>query len=103
MVILKAYVLFFVFSGFFLKIRTRSQLNILINNERRACLIDFGLTSVISGLSTANVSTLASNARGTCRWMAPELLSPENDGIYNCEPSTASDIYSLAMVAIEVM
>ena len=88
--------------------------NILINKHRRACLADFGL-STITGVAThaaagasqvsllsddplmsftpgASRTSLISNdtlmsftAGGTHRWMSPELLDPELFGIPQSE------------------
>ena len=88
--------------------------NILINKNRRACLADFGL-STITGVATraaagASQASLISNdpfmsfaagasqmslisddslmsftAGGSCRWMSPELLDPELFGIPQSE------------------
>jgi serine/threonine protein kinase len=91
-----------------------SKANILINKDRRACLADFGL-STITGVATraaagvsqvslipngplmsfapgASRTSLISNdtlmsftAGGTRRWMSPELLDPELFGIPESE------------------
>jgi serine/threonine protein kinase len=44
-----------------------------------------------------------SNLSGTSRWMAPELLNAEADLSSSNARSTASDVYALAMTAIEVI
>ena len=88
--------------------------NILINRDRRACLADFGL-STITGLATkagASRASLISNDSlvsfiegGTRRWMSPELLDPERFGIPESEdnrPTRQSDCYALGMVIYEV-
>ena len=91
-----------------------TKANILINKDRRACLADFGL-STITGVAThaaagasqvsllsddplmsfapgASRTSLISNdtlmsftAGGTHRWMSPELLDPELFGIPQSE------------------
>ena len=91
-----------------------TKANILINKHRRACLADFGL-STITGVATraaarasqvslisddplmsfaagASRTSLISNdtlmsftAGGTHRWMSPELLDPEFFGIPQSE------------------
>jgi serine/threonine protein kinase len=95
---------------------THPKANILINRNRRACLADFGL-STITGLAThatagASRTSLISNdtlmsfaAGGTRRWMSPELLDPELFGIPESEgdrPTRQSDCYALGMVIYEV-
>ena len=82
----------------------RVQPNILINNEKNAVLCDFGLASITADAESAHASTI--NSAGSIRWMAPERLSIF-DG--NSESTSSairvtreSDMYSLAMVVIEV-
>jgi serine/threonine protein kinase len=94
--------------------RSFTKANILINKDRRACLADFGL-STITGVGThtaagasqvslisddplmsftpgASRTSLISNdtlmsftTGGTHRWMSPELLDPELFGIPESE------------------
>ena len=87
--------------------------NILINNDRRACLADFGF-STITGVPTyaeatraslnASTSLMSFTAGGTYWWMSPELLHPEGFGIPKSEnrPTRQSDCYALGMVIYEV-
>jgi serine/threonine protein kinase len=93
-----------------------TKANILIDKDRRACLVDFGL-STVTGIAThaaagASRASLFSNdtlmsftSGGTRRWMSPELLDPEMFGIPPSEgdrPSKQSDCYALGMVIYEV-
>ncbi|KAF7355813.1 Serine/threonine-protein kinase STY8 [Mycena venus] len=57
--------------------------NILINNDRRACLTDFGLTRLVETETTIAASTRG----GSPRFMAPELLLLPSDsfGCVCCE------------------
>ena len=90
--------------------------NILISNDRRARIADFGL-STITGVTTNNAArisrtSLISNdtlmsftGGGTRRWMSPELLHPERFGMPESEdnrPTRQSDCYALGMVIYEV-
>ena len=89
--------------------------NILINKDRRACIADFGL-STITGVTThatrasqvsliSNDSLMSFTGGGTRRWMSPELLDPEKFGIPESEdnrPTRQSDCYALGMVIYEV-
>ena len=91
-----------------------TKANILINKNRRACLADFGL-STITGVATraaarasqvslssgdplvsfgagasrtssiSNDTLMSFTAGGTYRWMSPELLDPELFGIPQSE------------------
>ena len=95
-----------------------AKANILINKDQRACIADFGL-STITGVTTRATSggsesqasliskdTLMSFAGGgTRRWMSPELLYPEKFGMPESEgnrPTRQSDCYALGMVIYEV-
>ena len=90
--------------------------NILVNKDRRACIADFGL-STITGVATRNTprtsrvsmmsndSLMSFTSGGTRRWMSPELLDPERFGIPESEgdrPTRQSDCYALGMVIYEV-
>ena len=90
------------------------QANILINRDRRACIADFGL-STITGITTAagasrtslisNDTLMSFTGGGTRRWMSPELLDPERFGMPESEenrPTKQSDCYALGMVIYEV-
>jgi serine/threonine protein kinase len=89
-------------SHLIIHISIRFKANILVNSSEQACISDFGLTSVVSDLTTMNASTSQGHERGTCRWMAPELFDEGNDHDLVNMYSAASDIYSLAMVIFEV-
>jgi len=79
--------------------------NILIDPRRSALLADFGLTMIIDE-STIGSTTGGHELRGTTRWMAPEILLPEDyrfsDGCQRRLPSTSTDIYALGMTTLEV-
>ena len=73
--------------------------NILITTSGAACLGDFGLSSIASFSCT---ETSAHGARGTVRWMAPELILPVDEKSSR-RSTKESDVYAFAMVAIEVL
>lgn len=75
-----------------------SQANILINDENHAVLADFGLMNVAIEVGASCVDTSAA-VGGTTRWMAPELLSPDES---SNELTKSSDVYALGMVILEV-
>ena len=78
----------------FATILTLSQPNILVDNSGRVRLADFGLATVTQN---PNSMQIASVQRGyTPGWTAPEILK-EEEGY-----SKKADIFSLAMVTIEV-
>ncbi|KAG6809136.1 hypothetical protein H0H92_001438 [Tricholoma furcatifolium] len=75
--------------------------NILVNESGRACVADFGLSSISDKeiLAWTSHSSVASKG-GTVRWQAPELFDPEGEeDIHNTK---ASDIYAWAFVAYEI-
>jgi len=88
--------------------------NILVNQRFRACLADFGL-STIAGVEcrasdTASLASVVSKtslvsftAGGTARWMSPELLDPDRFGNGGRRPTKRSDCYALGMVIYEVL
>jgi serine/threonine protein kinase len=82
-----------------------TQNNVLIDDDGRAVLTDFGLSKVIDEISdpTGNTTVMMG---GAIRWKAPELLFDEPEDSTSPEvspmPSTASDVYSFACTAYEV-
>jgi hypothetical protein len=74
--------------------------NILITDEFRACLADFGLALAIES-QVLNTSS-AGSSRGTLRWLAPEVLDssrkPERQSLL-----TKRDIYAFACTLLEVL
>ncbi|KDQ58035.1 hypothetical protein JAAARDRAFT_34851 [Jaapia argillacea MUCL 33604] len=75
--------------------------NVMITDSGSACIVDLGLSSVVS---TANFTT--ANIAGSCRWMAPEIMNPpdlaDDDDDYHIPFTTASDVYSFGMTALEI-
>ncbi len=72
--------------------RDLKSLNVLLNDQLRAKISDFGLSKVKS--EVASQSTVRS--KGTLIWMSPELCDEK-------PASTASDIYAYGMVLWELM
>ncbi|KNZ73265.1 putative serine/threonine-protein kinase [Termitomyces sp. J132] len=77
-------------------------LNVLVDSSGRACVGDFGLSSVTDSqiIRWASQSTIASRG-GTRLWQVPELLDPVedvDDKVYN---SKASDVYAWASICYE--
>ncbi|KAH9840783.1 kinase-like domain-containing protein [Rhodofomes roseus] len=76
--------------------------NILVDSMRHARLCDFGMTTVIHSLNSANASTESHGEKGTTRYLAPELLDPEQYGLQHAHVSLPADIYALGIVIWEV-
>ncbi|KAJ7828876.1 kinase-like domain-containing protein, partial [Mycena leptocephala] len=72
--------------------------NILIH-ERQACLTDFGLATFIE----SDTSKKSLTRSGTTRWMAPELLLPDEyqPGV-SFKRTSASDVWAFGCVCCEV-
>ncbi|PBK62612.1 kinase-like protein, partial [Armillaria solidipes] len=65
--------------------------NVLITDDCRAVIADFGISFVMSGTTFANSSSSSSSRKGgTVRWQAPEVLSGSPN-------SFSADVYSLAL------
>ncbi|KAF9780778.1 kinase-like domain-containing protein [Thelephora terrestris] len=76
--------------------------NILVDQNGRACLADFGLLTI----DPNSIDITPSNSfqgGGTVRWMGPELLYPEKLGLTGRPLTTSSDCYALGMVIYEVL
>ncbi|OCH88849.1 kinase-like protein, partial [Obba rivulosa] len=72
--------------------------NILVNEQRTACITDFGLAAMDFAGKLKTMSVTA----GSTRWMSPELLDPEEFDLEKAELSHPSDIYALALVIWEI-
>ncbi|KAJ8583885.1 kinase-like protein, partial [Rhizopogon salebrosus TDB-379] len=77
--------------------------NVLIGSNGRACLADFGLSTMI--LEFTGPSYLTSTIGGNIRWAAAELFEvPEDEGIVAAVPlSTECDIYSFGSITLQVL
>jgi len=73
--------------------------NVLIDDEQRACLCDFGLSILAQDLELPSMSQSNSSVGGSLRWTAPELFS---FGETAPKVSLFSDVYSFGSVALEV-
>ncbi|KAJ3539950.1 hypothetical protein NMY22_g4503 [Coprinellus aureogranulatus] len=77
--------------------------NILVSSSGRACLADFGLSTLSDPafLGWTSIRTTAAKAAGTARWQAPELLDPDDDA--EIKITTKSDVYSYGCVCYEII
>ncbi|KAG1735618.1 kinase-like protein, partial [Suillus paluster] len=71
--------------------------NVLIYSTGRACLADFGLSTIM--VEFIGTSYFTSSNRGNVRWVAAELCE-EDDKI---SLSTECDIYSFGSIALQVL
>ena len=79
------------------------QSNVLVLDNGRACLADFGLSTII--IEFIGTSYLTSTIKGNIRWAAAELFEvPEDDEEDEAaiSLSTECDIYSFGSIALQV-
>jgi serine/threonine protein kinase len=74
-----------------------SKGNILVDSSQTALLCDFGLARILLDEGSSGMTTTTAHV-GTERYLAPELVSGE-DLEY---PTTASDIYAVGCLGLEV-
>ncbi|KAG2131271.1 kinase-like domain-containing protein, partial [Suillus bovinus] len=72
-----------------------TPLNVLIDDDERAVLTDFGLSVILGGFNNLSV-TYTDVKIGALAWAAPELLSDSTDGVEQQNPTIPSDVYSFA-------
>ena len=75
------------------------QSNVLINGNGRACLADFGISTIILEFVGTN------SIRGNIRWAAAELFdAPKDDkkGDASVSLSKECDIYSFGSITLQV-
>ncbi|KAJ7163710.1 kinase-like domain-containing protein [Mycena filopes] len=74
-------------------------MNILVTPSRRACVADFGLSSIADAMTLKFTHSTANVKGGTPRYMAPELLS-----FTEPLPNTfESDVFAFACVCYEIL
>lgn len=71
--------------------------NILITDDFRCCLADFGLAVVTE---THGLTPTTGALRGSTRWLAPEIISPAQ--FPKC-PKSARDIYAFGCTVLEII
>lgn len=76
------------------------QNNILVDNSGSARLIGFALSEFVEGVKYGY--TYENVLRDAVRWVAPEVLDPEQFNMDRRRLTYASDIYAFALTAIEV-
>ena len=71
-------------------------MNILITLDKRACLADFGLGTLVRDFRLNLPLKSSTHGQGTIHWFAPEIIQGE-------PKSPASDMYAFGCVLHEVM
>ncbi|KAJ7088668.1 kinase-like domain-containing protein [Mycena epipterygia] len=72
-------------------------INILVTPSHRACIADFGLSSIVNAITLRFTHSTASARGGTTRYQAPELLRGESENHFG------SDVYGFACVCYEIL
>ncbi|KAF9070944.1 kinase-like domain-containing protein [Rhodocollybia butyracea] len=73
--------------------------NILVTNDLRCCLADFGLAVINTESQAWTVATSTSATKGTIRWMAPEYIFSRGPKA----PHTSRDIYAFGCTIFEII
>lgn len=82
----------------------------MISEDSIPLLSDFGLSRIVGDIVSdypewISADTTTQNRGGATRWLAPELLGlddDDEDGDFRPLLTTETNVYSLAMVVIEV-
>ncbi|KAG6908758.1 hypothetical protein DXG01_003370 [Tephrocybe rancida] len=75
--------------------------NILVDDSERACVADFGLSSVSdSNIPAFTSHSSAASKGGSARWQAPELVDPESGN--DAHNTVESDVYAYSSVLYEI-
>ncbi len=75
------------------------QFNVLVDDDGGAKICGFSLLRLIRESAPTGMTTTSSHT-GTPRYLSYELASDDED--YDPKPTTASDVYALACVGMEV-
>ena len=74
-----------------------------MKDDGKACLADFGLMSIVLDPEATDISSSTTGAaKGTHRWMGPELFYPKEFGLSKVQLTKQSDCYAFGMVIYEV-
>ncbi|KAF9228825.1 kinase-like protein [Gyrodon lividus] len=81
-----------------------SGMNVLIRDNGRACIADFGLFMFFTESKVSN----SFQARGALQWAAPELLclnfrSGDEENLPKAPPTPRSDIYSFGRIMLQIL
>ncbi|KAF9234425.1 kinase-like domain-containing protein [Melanogaster broomeanus] len=77
----------------------KEQGNVLVDDDGRACLSDFGLCSILGGLHGGSSFVRSTCRPGAIRWAAPELVLTAD----TVKASTASDVFSFGCIMLQIL
>ncbi|KAJ6531271.1 kinase-like domain-containing protein, partial [Mycena capillaripes] len=72
-------------------------INILVTPSRRACIADFGVSSIANAMTLRFTHSTIRSQGGTARYQAPELFPGEHQNHFG------SDVYAFACIGYEIM
>ncbi|KAJ7191543.1 kinase-like domain-containing protein [Mycena pura] len=75
-------------------------INILVTPSQRACIADFGLSSIVNAMTLRLTTSTAPTNRGTARYQAPELFQLGDE---ETSKTFESDVYAFACVCYEIL
>ncbi|KAF8839733.1 kinase-like protein, partial [Paxillus ammoniavirescens] len=82
------------------------QSNVLIDDNGRACISDFGLSTLLTKLGGSTYAT-SRHVEGTLRWTAPELLdlqvSEDEENPLHVNPTPRSDVFSFGRIMLQIL
>jgi serine/threonine protein kinase len=78
---------------------TSCQSNVLVDEDGKARVSDFGMSKILSEFQ--GTSYFTSSIGGAVRWAAPELYRVYEDDVFP-EVTVECDIYSFGSVALQV-
>ncbi|KAJ7883482.1 kinase-like domain-containing protein [Mycena olivaceomarginata] len=70
--------------------------NILVTPSHRACIADFGVSSIVKAITVRFTHTTAKKGGGTANYLAPELFRGDQNHF-------GSDVYAFSCVSYEMM
>lgn len=76
--------------------------NVLMDENGRACLADYGLALIVASSTDMRTSTTETcNSPNAARWAAPELFLGENE--IDFRPTLSSDVYSFGCIMLQIL
>lgn len=78
-----------------------SGLNILVDNQGRAQLSDFGVMLLLAEIPTPPQQS--GGVRSAVRWTDPQLFEVQKGEINHCIPTEQTDIYSIGSILLQLL
>ncbi|KAG2071008.1 kinase-like protein [Suillus decipiens] len=76
--------------------------NVLMDEDGRACLADYGLALIVASSTDMRTSTTETcNSPNAARWAAPELFLGEDETDF--QPTVSSDVYSFGCIMLQIL